>query len=90
MARPQKVLLREAELESIDEAHDKLARKLDFPEHYGRNLDALADCLGDVHHPTRVVLERDPQGEKPWFDALVEVICASAQRSCYLGCTIRG
>ncbi|MDO4739722.1 MAG: barstar family protein [Eubacteriales bacterium] len=26
-------------------AHDELARALSLPEHYGRNLDALWDCV---------------------------------------------
>ncbi len=28
--------------------HDEMASKLDFPAYYGRNLDALHDCLSDV------------------------------------------
>ncbi|MFJ8584872.1 barstar family protein [Streptomyces sp. NPDC093595] len=28
--------------------HGAMAAALDFPDHYGRNLDALNDCLGDV------------------------------------------
>src|SRR5688500_13442578 len=31
--------------------HDALARELAFPDHYGANLDALADCLGDLPVP---------------------------------------
>ncbi len=30
------------------EAHDYLAEKLNLPEYYGRNLDALYDCLSGV------------------------------------------
>ncbi len=30
---------------SRDELHDLLARVLELPEYYGRNLDALYDCL---------------------------------------------
>lgn len=30
--------------------HDSFATDLGFPEYYGRNLDALADCLYDVAH----------------------------------------
>jgi len=32
------------------ELHDAFASALDFPEYYGRNLNALADCLYDVAH----------------------------------------
>ncbi len=31
-----------------EELHDYLARKLELPEYYGRNLDALYDCLSEM------------------------------------------
>ena len=31
-----------------DVMHDHISSALDFPDYYGRNLDALTDCLGDV------------------------------------------
>jgi hypothetical protein len=37
-----------AAVETAGELHDALAAALGFPEHYGRNLDALADCLRDL------------------------------------------
>ena len=33
---------------SRGEAHEYLAEKLDLPEYYGKNLDALYDCLSGV------------------------------------------
>ena len=36
--------------------YDYLTRELDFPAYFGRNLDALHDCLTDVSTPTRLVL----------------------------------
>lgn len=30
-------------------AHDEIARALELPEHYGRNLDALWDVLTGMH-----------------------------------------
>ena len=32
----------------IDDFHDAISGALAFPDYYGRNLDALSDCLGDV------------------------------------------
>ena len=36
---------------SRKEALDAIGRALDFPDYYGRNLDALADCLTDLTRP---------------------------------------
>lgn len=36
--------------------HSVLARRLELPDYYGRNLDALSDCLGDVCEPTHVLI----------------------------------
>ncbi len=33
---------------SREELHDYLAKKLELPEYYGRNLDALYDCLSEM------------------------------------------
>ncbi len=45
-----------AAIHSRDELHDALARQLALPEWYGRNLDALFDCLTDIREPSDLVL----------------------------------
>lgn len=35
-----------------DQLLQAIGEALDFPEHYGRNLDALADCLAELSQPT--------------------------------------
>ena len=35
--------------------HALLKDKLGFPDYYGNNLDALADCLSDLHTRTYIV-----------------------------------
>lgn len=37
--------------------HLQLTELLDLPEYYGNNLDALADCLSEIHQDTCLVLE---------------------------------
>lgn len=39
-------------------AHDYLALRLDFPDYYGRNLDALYDLLSEYARPLRLVIYR--------------------------------
>jgi len=36
---------------SEKDMHEALAFGLEFPEYYGRNLDALNDCIGDIEIP---------------------------------------
>ena len=36
--------------------YDYLTRELAFPAYFGRNLDALHDCLTDIGAPIRLIL----------------------------------
>ncbi len=48
------VILDGNEMTSIDAAHNYLASKLNFPNYYGRNLDALWDILTTVSEPINI------------------------------------
>ena len=50
------IVLDGLEIESLEEVHDRFARALDLPEWYGRNLDALFDCLTEQSEPVTVRL----------------------------------
>ncbi len=45
-------------IETAAEFHDAVAEALGLPDYYGRNLDALADCLGDVRRKPVAALGR--------------------------------
>ena len=45
-------------LPSLEAVHDRFAQALPLPEWYGRNLDALFDCLTDLGEPATVRLLR--------------------------------
>jgi RNAse (barnase) inhibitor barstar len=46
-------------VENRTELHDRIEQGLPVPEWYGRNLDALKDCLEEVDEETDVVLDRE-------------------------------
>ncbi len=50
------VVLDGLDIASLEEVHDRFAQALALPEWYGRNLDALFDCLTDQGEPVTVRL----------------------------------
>ncbi|MGF7404410.1 barstar family protein [Campylobacter concisus] len=59
--------------------HDYLAKKFDLPEHYGRNLDALFDCLCEINEPTLIKLKNENALDKSTKESLVALfldVCA--------------
>lgn len=50
------IVLDGRKIESMEEVHDRFAQALNFPAYYGRNLDALFDCLTDVREDVTVRL----------------------------------
>jgi ribonuclease inhibitor len=67
--------------------HDALARQLDLPDWYGRNLDALFDCLTDIHEDATIVL-RDltalEQHLGNYVGNLLRVLCQAAAENPHL------
>ena len=61
-------------------AHDELQRALGLPEYYGRNLDALYDCLMDLPECT-VVLEGTAALEElgPYGEYILDVFQDAAR-----------
>jgi len=44
------------DIRSLDRLYDELARQLGFPDHFGRNLDALWDVLTtDIEGPLEII-----------------------------------
>ncbi len=53
------VVLDGKKMTSREETHIYIAKTLGFPEYYGGNLDALADCLAQLAKGTTIVLTDD-------------------------------
>lgn len=50
------IVLNGKRMDTCEHAHSHLARRLRLPTWYGRNLDALCDCLGEINVPTVILL----------------------------------
>lgn len=44
----KRITLNARKMTTRENAHEYLAKKCDFPDYYGRNLDATYDCLTDM------------------------------------------
>lgn len=53
----KEVILDCAALTDRETLHETLERELEFPSWYGRNLDALHDCLTELHEPVQITLQ---------------------------------
>ena len=71
MGRPKRVVLREADFATPAEAHEYLAGRLGFPDYYGRNMSALADCLAEAGLPMLINVRIDPDALPPEMHANV-------------------
>lgn len=71
-------------LEDKEMLHDALAQALDFPEWYGRNLDALYDCLTDVREETEIQIRNESALEVhlgSYASAFKKVLCRAAKEN---------
>ena len=72
---------------SMEDIHKVLAQQLEFPEWYGSNLDALHDCLTDLHEEADVsIIHSDALLETlgPAFVRLSRVLSDAADENPYL------
>lgn len=52
----KKIILDFSNLKNAEEIHEYLFQKMELPEYYGRNLDALYDCLSEIDTPTCIAI----------------------------------
>ena len=74
------IILDGALLAERTSAMDHLTEALSLPDWWGRNLDALYDCLTDCREPRRLVVENRTALEAERFGrALLRVLTDAAQ-----------
>ncbi|MBQ1251979.1 MAG: barstar family protein, partial [Firmicutes bacterium] len=57
----KKVTINTNQLQTMEQIHEYLAEKLNFPDYYGKNLDALYDCLTDINEETEIQLSAEEE-----------------------------
>ena len=65
-------------LGSAEAVYDYLAKEMAFPVWFGRNLDALHDCLTDIGAPTHLILTGMAA---PWARAFLPTFQGAAKRN---------
>ena len=54
---------------SQEALHAFVAKKLGFPDYYGANLSALADCLSEMGEPARITIAINEYDVEPGMQA---------------------
>lgn len=54
------------------EKHDYLKKELDFPDYYGKNLDALYDCLTEIGTETEIKIVHSDCVSKDMIDTFFD------------------
>lgn len=76
----KKITIHTNEYPTMAEIHHFLAEELAFPPYYGKNFDALYDCLTDLTEETEIHLTlRDTDKEKKEFQILKKVLSDAAE-----------
>ncbi len=80
----REIWLNGAEMTDRETAHVYLKKKLDLPDHYGNNLDALWDCLTTDFTPRSVVLygvEAAIENMGAYGEAMLRVLAEAAEEN---------
>lgn len=70
-ARMQEARIIAERCNSQETLHAYVAKKLSFPDYYGGNLAALADCLSEIGVPTRITFSIDEDALEPGMQAYI-------------------
>lgn len=77
-------ILNGSAIDTKEALHSELIRALPLPEWYGKNLDALYDCLTDLSDPTEILLLHAEAMERALGDYALRferVLCDAAEEN---------
>ena len=56
-----------------EKMHEYFAKKFDLPEYYGKNLDALFDCLCEINEPMLIKLKNENALDSATKESLIQL-----------------
>lgn len=71
-------------MKTKEQIHDYLAEQFGFPAYYGRNLDALYDCLMEIGEETPVVFVGSIDDGTAYFAKTLQVFADAAEGNRFL------
>ena len=74
------IILDAANMTTREAAHDYLQARLRFPDHYGKNLDALFDCLTELD-ATELAFVEIRRARGSYFDKVLAVFQEAAEEN---------
>ena len=79
-------------MKTREKAHAHIARRLSFPDHYGKNLDALHDMLTERGEKTEIVIkgsERLRNSMDGYGAKIIRVMLDSAEENSNITVTLK-
>ncbi|MEJ2046122.1 MAG: barstar family protein [Reinekea sp.] len=70
-----RVVINGNEINSETDFHKTIAEAMDFPSHYGKNLDALWDVLStDIERPVTLIWENSSSSKESMGDSFTKIL----------------
>ena len=67
------VILDAKKMVEKENMHEYFAKKFDLPEYYGKNLDALFDCLCEINEPTLIKIKNENALDSAIKESLIQL-----------------
>ena len=88
----RRLFLNARSMTTRERAHEHLKERLRLPAWYGKNLDALHDCLGEINEPTRITLRFSPALEQTLGEyglSILRVLQQAAEENWNINLTVK-